>query len=95
MLEYRIAGIPCLIDVVSFLHVPGSYSYNAASDMDYYGYTEIEYAVHDRKGYLAPWLAKKITDEINKDIENKILQEHLSKKQQQRDEYEAMVYDYD
>lgn len=95
MLEYRIAGIPCLIDVVSVDYSPGSYSYNAASDMDYYGYCEIEYTVRDRKGYLAPWLAGKITDEINEDIERMILDDYLSKATDAREEYEAMMYDYD
>jgi hypothetical protein len=95
MIEYRIAGIPCLIDVVSFSHVQGSYSYNAASDMDYYGYSDIEYTVHDRKGYLAPWLAKKITDEINQDIERMIFDDFMQKRNEAREEHEVLMYDYD
>ena len=55
MLPFKIAGIPCLIKVESAVVNPGSYSYNAVSDYDYYGYCEIEYTVCDRKGYPAPW----------------------------------------
>ena len=44
------------------------------SSDDYYGYTEIEYDVLDRKGYRAKWLERKITDKdaerIREDIMN-------------------------
>lgn len=33
------------IDNVEYEHVPGSYSYNAVSDMDYYGYTNLDFTV--------------------------------------------------
>ena len=39
-IETRVAGIPCIIGVTHFESQKGSYSYHAASDWDYYGYTE-------------------------------------------------------
>ena len=86
MLPFKIAGIPCLIKVESAVVNPGSYSYNAVSDYDYYGYCEIEYTVCDRKGYPAPWLAKKVNSKINTDIENMIIDNCSNK---------SRVYDYD
>lgn len=57
----RVAGIPCLIGVIDFNRVPGTYSYNAASDMDYNGWTEFTFDVLDRRGRVAGWLEKKLT----------------------------------
>jgi len=34
-----------------------------ASDWDYYGYTDMDFTVLDRKGYKAPWLERKMTSE--------------------------------
>ena len=60
-IESTVAGIPCLIGVTEFSSVRGSYSYNAPSDMDYYGYTECEWEVLDRNGRPAAWLERKLT----------------------------------
>ena len=72
-IESRVAGIPCLIGVTHYECVRGSYNYNAASDMDYYGYSEAEWEVLDRKGYKAAWLERKLTagdhDRINAEID--------------------------
>lgn len=54
-----VAGIPALAGIVYSVKVEGSYSYNAPSDLDYYGYSDIEFRLHDRKGYFAPWLEAK------------------------------------
>ena len=71
-IESRVAGIPCLIGVSHFVCVRGSYSYNEASDMDYYGYTEIEWDVLDRRGRPAAWLERKLTDDDRQRIEQEI-----------------------
>lgn len=71
-IETRVAGIPCIIGVTHFDSVDGSYSYNAASDVDYYGYTESEWEVLDRRGRPAPWLSRKLTDKIEREIEQEI-----------------------
>ena len=69
-----IQGIPCLAGITTYLVVPpwkGPAS-TAPSDLDYYGYTEVEYDVLDRKGYYAEWLERKMTgkdkDRVEEDI---------------------------
>jgi hypothetical protein len=72
-IETRVAGIPCIIGVTHFESVKGSGNkWTAASDWDYYGYTECEYEVLDRRGRKAAWLERKITSEINSEIEREI-----------------------
>jgi hypothetical protein len=71
-IETRVAGIPCIVGVTYFESVRGSYSYHAASDMDYHGYTECEFEVLDRRGRKAPWLERKLTDKIINEIEQDI-----------------------
>lgn len=61
-IEHRIAGIPCLIGVIDYAMVRGSYNYNAPSDLDYYGYEDMAFDILDRGGRLAPWLEKKVSD---------------------------------
>lgn len=72
-LEARIAGIPCKIGVTHFMAQKGSFNYHAASDMDYHGYTEIEYDVLDRRGRKAAWLERKITEDDELNIESSII----------------------
>lgn len=70
--EHRIAGIPCMIGVTYYHNQrpwTGS-AHTCDSDMDYYGYTELEFDVLDRKGYAADWLEKKLTDDDRVEIEN-------------------------
>lgn len=69
MFESRVAGIPCQIKVTYYVNVKGSRSFNAASDWDYYGYSEFEFEVYDRKGYRAEWLERKLTEKDNARIE--------------------------
>ena len=60
-IEHRINGIPCLIGVTYYSKVKGSYNYDAPSDWDYYGYTECDWEILDRRGRPAPWLQRKVT----------------------------------
>lgn len=71
-IESTVAGIPCLIGVTEFISVRGSYSYHADSDMDYYGYTESEWVVLDRRGRPAAWLERKLTDADRSRIEQEV-----------------------
>jgi hypothetical protein len=71
-IESTVAGIPCLIGVTEFNSVRGSYSYHADSDMDYYGYTESEWVVLDRRGRPAAWLERKLTDAERSRIEQEV-----------------------
>lgn len=88
LMESAIQGIPCQIDVTTCIVVKGSYSYNAPSDLDYYGFTEIEFDVYDRKGYPAAWLERKMTDDDRRRIEGEIMDNS-----QLEDDYE-MYHDY-
>ncbi len=74
--DTRIAGIPCQIGVTYFHYQPpwrGS-AHTCDSDMDYYGYHELEYDVLDRRGRPAAWLEKKMDDEIRSEIDQEALQ---------------------
>lgn len=71
-IETRVAGIPCIIGVIEYSSTAGSYSYNAASDWDYYGSTECDWEVCDSRGRPAPWLARKLTSKIEAAIESEI-----------------------
>ena len=61
MIEHRIQGIPCQLEVTHFFEQKPMGS-RADSDWDCYGYTEIEYEVRDRRGRIAPWLESKMTE---------------------------------
>ena len=59
--DTKVQGIPCTVRVDYVCVVKGSYSYHAASDHDYSGYTDFEYTICDRRGRPAPWLERKAT----------------------------------
>lgn len=65
VIPFVVSGIPCLIGVEHYLSVPRwRWSVmSCPSDMDWYGYTEADWSVLDRKGYPADWLSRKLTDE--------------------------------
>ena len=69
-IETTVAGIPCIIGVSQYSSVAGDS--RADSDWDYYGYTECDWQVLDRRGRPAPWLAKKLTSKIEAAIEAEI-----------------------
>lgn len=74
--DHRIANIPCKIDV-SYFHSTKPWAGNPAdcpSDVDYYGDVEVEYEVLDRKGRVADWLLKKMTEDDKKEILAKIVE---------------------
>ena len=71
-IKSRVAGIPCIIGVIHFESVKGSFDYHADSDWDYHGYTECEFEVLDRRGRKAAWLERKLTDDMTQKIESEI-----------------------
>ena len=71
-IESRVAGIPCRIGVVQFDQVKGTYSAHTESGMDYYGYSEIEFDVLDRRGRRAAWLEAKLNSGARTRIEREI-----------------------
>jgi len=70
----QVKGIPAQIGVISFSSVRGSFSYSAPSDLDYFGYTEMEWELLDRKGYLANWLDKKLSDVDRNELDQEVIQ---------------------
>ena len=82
--EINVDGIPALAELTSYVHVAPQ-GMQADSDVDCYGYTEMEYNLKDRKGYPkngdAAWLSKiadskdlwaDIDEQIEKSIEDNI-----------------------
>lgn len=65
MLQTTISGIPCQVGIDHYFIQEPDYT-NDCSDVDYYGYEELDFTVYDSKGYKAPWLEKKMSD---KDLE--------------------------
>jgi hypothetical protein len=76
-IETRVAGIPCVIGVVDYISVAGSYSQNADSDWDYHGYSESDWVVLDSRGRPAPWLERKLTPALVDRVEQEI-REHFA-----------------
>ena len=61
-IEHTIDGIPCLIGVTYFKQVKpwkGS-AESCPSDLDFYGYTESDFILLDRKGYKADYFLRLI-----------------------------------
>ena len=71
ILDSNISGIPCQIGISNYVSVAGN-PYTWDSDADYYGYTEMEWDVLDRKGYHASWLERKLDDKMRDRIETEI-----------------------
>jgi hypothetical protein len=71
LFQTQVAGIPCQIDVTTCTVVKGNS--RADNDWDYYGYTEFEFDVYDRKGYPAKWLERKLTPADRSRIEKEYL----------------------
>lgn len=70
MLNTRIHGIPCLIDV-QHVYCQPALGPMADSD-DAWGYREVEFQVCDRRGRPAPWLERKLTAAERQQIETLI-----------------------
>ena len=73
-IETRVSGIPCIAKVTHFFRQAphrGS-AHTCDSDMDYYGYTESEWEVLDRKGYKAAWLERKLSSKDESRIDSEI-----------------------
>ena len=61
--DTRLAGIPCQVGVLNYeRHAPLS-AHQAHSDIEFYGFTETDYVILDRRGRPAPWLQRKLSDD--------------------------------
>lgn len=65
--EYKVDGIPCQIGVLNYDYCPpvSRDAHQCHSDLEYYGYSEVDYVVLDRRGYPAPWLQRKVSDDTS------------------------------
>lgn len=79
-----VAGIPAVVRVTHFLEVKPwrGPACSCPSDWDYYGYTEIEFEVCDRRGRSAPWLERKLSDTERERIDQEVIDAH--KQEQER-----------
>ena len=80
-----ISGIPCQVALVSYYSSKGNSS--ADNDMDYYGYTEADCVVLDRKGYEAQWLAKKMTELDKERVENEVIESYIDCQSAMEEDY--------
>jgi len=70
-IETTVVGIPAIVNVTYYHHQKPNR--RADNDYDYYGYEEMEYEVCDRRGRIAPWLAKKIDKNADEEIRQTII----------------------
>lgn len=71
-----VAGIPAFAMVAHYHHQGpwrGS-AHTCPSDHDWYGYTELEFDLYDRKGYRAKWLDEKCRGDVLERVEETILE---------------------
>ncbi len=75
MLEARVCGIPCLINVTYQSYEPPR-PHIWDSDLDYYGGWDVEWSLHDTRGRPAPWLERKLSqrdrDRLTDEIVNQL-----------------------
>ena len=75
-----VKGIPALAHVTHFVRVPAAANPRLApSDLDAWGYTDMEYALYDRKGYSAEWLERKMDENDRDNIEAEIIRKKEGK----------------
>lgn len=73
-MHYRIQGIPCQVEATRIFVQP-PLGPRCDSDLDCYGYHEVEFDVLDRNGRPAPWLERKMSDSERMEIENLLVEE--------------------
>lgn len=86
-IDARVCGIPCLIGIESYQHQAPDYR-SRDSDWDYYGWTESEWSVLDRRGRHARWLERKLTQKDRDEIEGLIDAHFAEQRRQDRFEME-------
>jgi len=70
-------GIPCLARIDRQIYVKPwrGDPRECPSDLDYYGYSELEYILCDRNGREASWIDAKMTDKDWEDVETQVREE--------------------
>jgi len=73
-IRIRVKGIPALAHVHHFERVPAAANPRLApSDLDAWGYVDIEYDLYDIKGYPAAWLERKLDRDAVERVEQEII----------------------
>jgi hypothetical protein len=87
----RVSGIPCLIGIEHYYRQAPDYG-TWASDWDYHGYTECDWAVLDRRGRPADWLSRKLTSQDEEAI-GELIDAYFEKQaKEDRDEIQIERY---
>lgn len=76
MIETRIKGIPCIVEMTSGRYIHGSHSHDAPSDIDYHGgWVDLDFKVYDQKGRRAEWLERKMTEDEIEQVAQELIQQ--------------------
>lgn len=75
ILDYEIDEEPCKIGVTRFFYKPPTYSWHADSDLDFYGFKEIQYDVLTVDEKPWPELEKRMTKKTQEHLEDFIFGE--------------------
>lgn len=88
ILELMVDGIPCKAKVTRYKKHKGTMSWFAPDPDSYWGWTELDYKLLDRKGYPAPWL-EDLADRkgLWEDLEGEICEEMEDLLQVEREDY--------
>lgn len=76
--EARVAGIPCVVGVLSYIPYRAAYTSGPPEHCCDAEGGESEWIILDRRGRPAPWLEKKLTDAEKRRIDNEVI-EHMSR----------------
>lgn len=69
LVPFNLSGLPCLLGVTGYNYQPPfkGPARLCDSDVDFYGYEEIDFELLDRKGYRAKWLDPKMSSNLEDD----------------------------
>lgn len=70
--QVRILGIPATVEVNSVDYKPAD-PYCTDSDIDFYGYCEIDMTICDRNGRPAPWLENKMKPSDHEAVKEQVM----------------------
>lgn len=60
LIEVKICGIPATVRLTRYRRHRGRFSNSCVSPDDYFGWTDIEFTICDRRGNRAVWLENKM-----------------------------------
>jgi hypothetical protein len=72
LIETRVQGIPCIAEVLYYK--PARYYLSGPPEHCYDEGAEFEFRLRDRRGRLAPWLDRKLTEEDTYQVQADFLQ---------------------